>query len=112
MTTPGTVMGTLAYMSPEQLTGAAVDERSDLFSIGVIAVEALTGKRPFAGRTYPELLTSILHQSFHLGSRAPDAVALDEVLQRCLAKTAKDRFISAAEMQRALIPAIRRCACP
>jgi RIO-like serine/threonine protein kinase len=110
MTTPGAVMGTLAYMSPEQLTGAAVDERSDLFSIGVIAVEALTGKRPFAGRTYAELLTSILHQSFHLGSRAPDAVAVDEVLQKCLAKNAKDRFISAAEMQRALIPAIRRCA--
>jgi eukaryotic-like serine/threonine-protein kinase len=109
MTTPGTVMGTLAYMSPEQLTGAAVDERSDLFSIGVIAVEALTGKRPFAGRTYPELLTSILHQPFHLGSRAPAAVALDEVLQKCLAKNAKDRFTSAAEMQRALIPAIRRC---
>jgi eukaryotic-like serine/threonine-protein kinase len=109
MTTPGTVMGTFGYMSPEQMTGAAVDERSDLFSIGVIAVEALTGHRPFGGRTYHELLTSTLHEPFHLGSNAPEAVALDEVLQRCLAKNAKDRFASAAEMQRALIPAICRC---
>ncbi|MBA3439159.1 MAG: protein kinase [Pyrinomonadaceae bacterium] len=109
MTTPGTVMGTFGYMSPEQLTGAAVDERSDIFSIGVIAVEALTGKRPFRGRTYHELLTSILSELFHLERSAPEMGALDEVLQRCLAKDPQDRFTSAAETQRALIPAIRRC---
>jgi serine/threonine-protein kinase len=109
MTTPGTIMGTLGYMSPEQLTGAAVDERGDLFSIGVIAVEVLTGRKPFLGRTYHELLTSILHESFHLESAVPEVAVLDEVLQTCLAKSPKDRFTSAAEMQRALIPAIRRC---
>jgi eukaryotic-like serine/threonine-protein kinase len=109
MTMPGTIMGTLGYMSPEQLTGAAVDERGDLFSIGVIAVEALTGRKPFLGRTYHELLTSILHESFHLESAVPEVAVLDEVLQTCLAKSPKDRFTSAAEMQRALIPAIRRC---
>lgn len=109
MTTPGTVMGTFGYMSPEQLMGTTVDERSDLFSVGVIAVEALTGHRPFGGKSYHELLTSILHEPFHLRSRAPEAVALDEVIQKCLAKDLKDRFASAAEMQRALIPAISRC---
>ncbi len=110
MTTPGTVMGTFGYMSPEQLMGTTVDERSDIFSVGVIAVEALTGHRPFGGRSYHELLTSILHEPFHLGSSsAPEAVALDHALQRCLAKDPEDRFTSAAETQQALIPAIHRC---
>lgn len=49
-TTPGTVMGTIGYMSPEQLTGEAVDERSDLFSVGVMVVEALTGAPAFQGK--------------------------------------------------------------
>ncbi|MDQ3685875.1 MAG: serine/threonine protein kinase, partial [Acidobacteriota bacterium] len=109
VTTPGTVMGTFGYMSPEQLTGADVDERSDLFSIGVIVVEALTGHRPFSGRSYHELLTAILSEPYHLVPSAPEVVTLDEVLQRCLAKNPKDRFASAAETQRALIPAIRQC---
>ena len=109
MTTPGAVMGTFGYMSPEQLTGGVVDERSDLFSIGVIAVEALTGRRPFSERTPHELLTAILHKPFHLESNAPEAVALDKVLQKCLAKDPQDRFTSAAEMRGELIPAIRRC---
>ncbi len=106
-TTPGTVMGTIAYMSPEQLTGEAVDERSDLFSVGVIVVEALTGQRPFRGRIYTELLSSILHGSFHLERGSKEAERLDAVLQKCLAKDRESRFSSVAEMQRELIPAIR-----
>jgi hypothetical protein len=105
-TTPGMVMGTIGYMSPEQLTGEAVDERSDLFSVGVMVVEALTGRRPYSGKIYTELLSSILHGSFHLdGSK--EAERLDAVLQKCLAKDRESRFSSAAEMQTELIPAIR-----
>jgi len=107
VTTPGTVLGTFGYMSPEQLTGAAVDERSDLFSVGVMVVEALTGRRPFSGKTYHELLTSILHGAFHLPTDSPGAERLDAVLQNCMAKDRGDRFSSAAAMQRELIPAIR-----
>jgi hypothetical protein len=109
MTTPGAVMGTFGYMSPEQLTGGTVDNRSDLFSIGVIVVEALTGRRPFNGKTYHELLNSILNQPFQLEGDVAEVVALDEVLQKCLAKDARDRFSSAAEMQSKLIPAIGLC---
>jgi eukaryotic-like serine/threonine-protein kinase len=108
-TTPGTIMGTFGYMSPEQLTGANVDERSDFFSIGVIAVESLTGRRPFNGRTYPELLTSILHGSFHLKGDAKDILILDSILNKCLAKDPNERFSSAAEMQKGIVPAIYNC---
>jgi eukaryotic-like serine/threonine-protein kinase len=107
LTTPGTVIGTIGYMSPEQLRGEAVDERSDLFSVGVMVVEVLTGLRPFRGRTYTELLGSILHGAFHLERGSKEAEQLDAVLQKCLNKDRERRFSSAAEMQRELIPAIR-----
>jgi eukaryotic-like serine/threonine-protein kinase len=106
-TTPGMVMGTIGYMSPEQLTGEAVDERSDLFSVGVMVVEALTGRRPFKGKIYTELLRSILHGSFHLETGSKEAERLDAVLQKCLAENREGRYSSAGEMQRELIPAIR-----
>jgi hypothetical protein len=106
-TTPGTVIGTIGYMSPEQLTGEAVDERSDLFSVGVMVVEALTGRRPFRGRNYTELLSSILNGSFHLERGSKEAERLDAVLQKCFDKDREGRFSSAEEMQSELIPAIR-----
>jgi len=107
LTTPGMVVGTMGYMSPEQLRGEAVDERSDLFSVGVMVVEVLTGSRPFRGRTTTELLSSILHGSFHLERGSKEAEQLDAVLQKCLAKDRERRFSSAGEMQRELIPAMR-----
>jgi hypothetical protein len=109
LTTPGTIMGTFAYMSPEQVTGEAVDERSDIFSLGVMVVEALTGHRPFAGRTSAELITAILSAPFHLPGEASEVQQLDEVLQRCLAKDWGQRFASVAAMQQELIPAIQHC---
>jgi len=109
VTTPGAVMGTFGYMSPEQLTGGAVDERSDLFSIGVMAVEALTGRRPFTGTTYHELLTNILNAPYHLEAASPATQQLDAVLQKSLAKDRAARFASAAAMQQELIPALRQC---
>ena len=112
MTTPGTVMGTIGYMSPEQLMGEAVDERTDLFSVGVMVVEALTGRRPFRGNVYTELLSSIVHGSFHLEPGSKEAERLDAVLQKCLAKDREGRFSSAGEMQRELILAIREYPLP
>jgi hypothetical protein len=107
VTTPGTLLGTFGYMSPEQLMGTAVDERSDLFSVGVMVIEALTGSRPFSGKTYHELLTSILNGAFHLPIDSLEAERLDEVLRNCIAKDREDRYSSAAAMQRELIPALR-----
>lgn len=108
-------MGTFAYMSPEQVTGEEVDERTDIFSLGVMVVEALTGHRPFVGRTSAELITAILSTPFHLQGDAPpvdqlDGVRqLDDVLQRCLAKDRVQRFDSVSAMQQELIPAIEHC---
>jgi serine/threonine protein kinase len=109
LTRPGSLIGTLGYMSPEQLTGEEVDERSDIFSLGVMVVEALTGRRPFSGRTYPELVSAILHQPFHLKSSREEVHHLDEMLQKCLAKDRADRFASVATMHMELISAIERC---
>jgi serine/threonine-protein kinase len=105
-------MGTLGYMSPEQLTGLEVDERTDLFSLGVIAAEALTGQRPFSGTTYAEVLRNILHGTFALAGADPGTRRLNRVLERCLAKERTSRFASAAQLQRELIPALRLCPPP
>jgi len=108
LTAPGTVMGTFGYMSPEQITGAEVDERSDIFSLGVMVVEALTGRRPFTCRTTAELVTAIVSAPFHLTGRGLEVERLDGVLQRCLAKDRGQRFATVAALQPELIPAIER----
>lgn len=108
VTTPGTVLGTFGFISPEQLMGGEVDQRSDIFSLGVIVVRALTGRRPFPGKTYQELITAIMTRPFHLPGGAPEVKRLDAVLQKCLAIEKENRFASVAEMRRELIPAIRQ----
>jgi serine/threonine-protein kinase len=110
LTTPGAVMGTFGYMAPEQLMGGMVNERSDLFSVGVITVEMLTGQRPFQGKTYHEQLSAIINQPFAFESEQAEARALNEALQKSLAKEANDRFASATEMQEQTVSAIRRYA--
>ena len=67
LTNPGVVIGTAGYMAPEQLTAGQIDERSDVFALGVMAAEAVTGRRPFPGRTHNELLLAILNEPFTLG---------------------------------------------
>jgi serine/threonine-protein kinase len=109
LTVAGAVVGTMGYMSPEQFTGGEVDERSDIFSLGVIAVEALTGSRPFNGRTPTELLRAVLNDSVQLGGDGRDTKELNRVLRRCLAKNASDRYRSVGEMRRELVPVIRNC---
>jgi serine/threonine protein kinase len=109
LTTPGTVMGTFGYMSPEQLLGEEADERSDIFALGVMVVEALTGRRPFEGRTHAELLTAILQKPFHLPGETPPLQRLGAALQKCLAKDRQYRYASVAKMRDELIPAINAC---
>jgi tRNA A-37 threonylcarbamoyl transferase component Bud32 len=109
LTLTGMIVGTLGYMSPEQLTGNPVDERSDIFTIGIMAVEALTGARPFTGRTPAELLTSLLISKFHLKGESKGIARLDAVLQKCLAPDPDARFTSVREMHLALVPAILQC---
>ena len=109
VTVGGHAMGTLGYMAPETLTGGAVDERADLFAVGVMVVETISGARPFAGQTPQETLTALLRSAYHLPGDSPEQRALDVVLQRCLAKDPRDRYGSAAELATHLIPALARC---
>ena len=109
LTLPGVVFGTLGYMPPEQLSGEGVDERSDIFSLGVIAVEALTGERPFRGKTYAEVFRSMLQDPFRLSGNSPEVNRLREVLGKCLSKDRNRRYSTVAEMQQEVIPAVRNC---
>lgn len=104
LTQVGTVMGTLPYMSPEQLQGSTVDHRSDIFSLGAVLYEMATGQRPFQGASSAEIITSILrdHPSPVGELRADLPTALERILERCLAKRITDRYNSAAEVRDAL----------
>jgi hypothetical protein len=107
--TVATAMGTLGYMAPETLTGAVVDERADLFAIGVMVVETFVGARPFDGETPQAVLAAPLHSDYHLPGASPETRALDAVVRRCLAKDPRDRYGSAAELAKDLVPALARC---
>ena len=109
VTVAGTAMGTLGYMAPEILTGGLVDERADIFAIGVMVVETLVGARPFGGQTPQEILTALLQSEYHLPGASAEIRALDAIVQRCLAKDARDRYGSAAELATDLVPTLARC---
>ncbi|TDI47304.1 MAG: serine/threonine protein kinase [Acidobacteria bacterium] len=94
-TEPGQVVGTVAYMSPEQARGEDIDARSDIFSFGIVLHELLTGTNPFDGPSAPELLSAIIrepHASLPHGSGTPHRQSLQRVIDRCLAKSPDDRF--------------------
>ena len=100
MTEQGTVIGTTPYMSPEQAAGRAVDGRSDLFSLGIILYEMLSGRRPFGGDSAADTIAAILRDApGPIGGVAPDVA---RVLDRCLRKERAERFESAAELQAAI----------
>jgi hypothetical protein len=107
LTVAGVALGTFGYMSPEQFTGGAVDERADIFALGVMVAEVLTGERPFKGATYNELAHAIFHEDYHLPSDSNEVRALDDALQRCLAREQSQRYATVAEMRDAVIPAMR-----
>ena len=85
MTADGLVMGTPAYMSPEQILGREVDHRTDIFALAVMLVESLTGRRPFQGDTLAELLAAQQQTSYRLPGSSAEAHALRDLLQQCLA---------------------------
>jgi len=96
-TRPGTVIGTIAYMSPEQASGKTLDARSDVFSFGVVLYELLAGRRPFAGATELEVLQTIIHGAPQpLGEEIPPA--LRTLVEKALEKDPADRYQSMREM--------------
>jgi len=103
-TRTGSVLGTIAYMSPEQLRGKAVDHRSDIFSFGAILYEMLTGKRAFAGETQVDTMTAILKEDpEEMSLQGQDIpIAFDQVVRHCLEKEPENRFQSARDLAFAL----------
>lgn len=100
LTATGTIMGTPAYMSPEQVQGLPVDKRTDIFSLGTVLYWLLTGERPFAGSTFTTIAYNVVHSNprppMELSPEVP--VDIEPVITRCLAKAPVDRYASAHEL--------------
>jgi WD40 repeat protein len=103
-TTPGWILGTVGYMSPEQARGLPADGRSDIFSLGAILYEMVAGRRAFKGESPVETLSAIIREEPpELSISAPAASpALDRIVRRCLEKRPDDRFQSARDLAFAL----------
>ncbi len=108
MTQAGTMMGTPAYMSPEQFMGQTVDARTDVYSSGVLLYQLLTGERPFEGSGLSTIMQKVLNTEpmapSQLSVVAPKA--LDAVVRKAMAKRPDDRYASAAEFAKAIRAAV------
>jgi eukaryotic-like serine/threonine-protein kinase len=104
MTEAGSIVGTAQYLSPEQARGAPVDQRSDVYSVGIVLYELLTGNLPFTGETPLEIAMKHLSEVPKPPSELRDEVPadLDMIVLRALAKDPSDRFESAEEMEKEL----------
>jgi serine/threonine protein kinase len=119
-TREGIVMGTMPYMSPEQVQGRALDHRTDIFSLGVMLYEMACVQRPFQGHSSAELVSSILRDTprslGELGADVPEGLA--RVIRRCLEKSVTDRFPSARDVRADLrgvateVPPVRSALAP
>ena len=107
MTQDGTMLGTPAYMSPEQLMALTVDARSDLYSAGVVLYQMLTGERPFEGG-----LTAIIHKALNTVPPRPSEIAVtsppafDAVVARAMARRPADRYPDADSFAQRTAPAL------
>ena len=101
VTVPGTILGTVAYMSPEQAEGRPLDSRTDIFSLGVVFYEMITGKRPFGGKSAIDTLHSIINSepppARDLNVQLP--VEVEDLLSKSLAKDLSERYQHAGDFE-------------
>jgi len=104
LTADGAMIGTIVYMSPEQIQGEPADARSDVFALGLMLFEMLAGRHPFQRKTYIETATAILREQTPPLSQFIEGrpEGLEETINRMLSKAPRDRYQSAAEVGRAL----------
>ena len=99
-TEDGIVLGTMPYMSPEQIQGKKLDHRSDIFSLGIIFYEMIAGRRPFHGDTSADLISSIMRDTpepiSNLKTNIPEH--LERIIRRCLMKDPRDRYQTARDV--------------
>jgi tRNA A-37 threonylcarbamoyl transferase component Bud32/tetratricopeptide (TPR) repeat protein len=104
LTLPGHVLGTPSYMAPEQFEGMEIDGRADIFSLGVVFYELVTGCRPFAGNSLASLAYKIVHK-MHIPPSLQNVelpLEIDEIVGRALAKNPEERYATALEFREAL----------
>ena len=112
-TSPGLVVGTVGYMSPEQCRAVAADFRADQFALGAIVYEMLSGQRAFPGGSSAEILAAIMRDMpVPLASLLPVPQALDAIVIRCLSKNPRSRYESTSDLATQLDDALREAAVP
>ena len=99
-TAPGVVMGTASYMSPEQARGLEVDERTDIWSLGVVLYEMVAGRLPFEGKTTSDVVANILHREppSLLLYRSEMPAEVERIVEKALTKEREERYQSAKEL--------------
>jgi len=99
-TTPGTILGTMQYMAPEQLEGKEADARTDIFAFGAVLYEMLTGRKAFEGKSQPHLIAAIVSAQPDPVSKTQPAAppALDFLIERCLVKDPEQRLQTATDL--------------
>ncbi|MCL2725055.1 MAG: serine/threonine protein kinase [Polyangiaceae bacterium] len=114
MTVAGQLKGKLAYMSPEQLMGATVDRRADVFALGCVLYEITTGQRPFVGEHDPQVMAQIMMGHYELPSTfvAGYPLSLEAIVERALRSDPEQRFESAEHMRQALEAYLRESGPP
>jgi serine/threonine-protein kinase len=99
-TQAGMILGTAAYMSPEQAKGFPADQRSDIFAFGTVLYEMLTGRQPFPGETAPDVLASVIVREVDFNALPPNLnPRLRELLERCLEKNPKRRWQAVGDVR-------------